>query len=414
MERRRVVITGIGALTPIGHGKNGLWQGICQRKSGIQTITRFDTTHIRVKVAGEINDFSPENYLDNRSLKRIDRFAQFALVAARMAVDDTHLTNGERQRNPRIGVTMGTALGGVSGAEEQHASFLKEGLRAINPALAFMVFGGATASNIAIEYGFTGPSNTNSNSCSSGTIAIGEAFRYIRDGYADVMLAGGAEAPLCELTFSAFAIIRAMSTNADAAKACRPFDKQRDGFVMGEGAAVLVLEELGHAIRRDAPIYAEVLGYACNNDAYHLVAPLPSGESAARAMSDALHEAKISPSDVGYVNAHASSTHLNDKTETAAMKQVFGEHAHKVPVSGTKAMHAHALGATGAIEAAICCLAFEHSYIPPTLNLETADPDCDLDYVPNVGRHAHVDYILSNSFGFGGINASLVFGKIRS
>ncbi len=411
MERRRVVVTGLGALTPIGHGKTGLWEGVVGNRIGIQAITRFDTSQIRTKVAGEIRDFDPLDFFDVKSAKRMDRFAQLALAAADMAVKDAGISHDPKMPQERTGVTFGTALGGVAGAEVQHERYVKDGIKAVDPNLALMVFGGAGSSNIAIYYGFTGPSNANSNSCSSGTIAIGEAYRYIRDGYADIMLAGGAEAPLYALTFSAFTIIRSMTTNPDPMTACRPFDLHRDGFVMGEASAVLVLEELGSAVRRGANIYAEILGYACNNDAYHLVQPRPDGASAARVMNDALKDARIPPDAVGYINAHASGTQLNDKYETVAIKKVFGENAKNIPVSGTKAMHAHALGATGAVEAVICSLIFQHNYLPPTLNLTTPDPECDLDCIPLTGRKANVDYILSNSFGFGGINAALVFGR---
>lgn len=410
MEHRRVVITGLGALTPIGHGKDGLWTGVKEGRVGIRTISRFDTSQIKTKVAGEIGDFEPLNFFDAKSARRMDRFAQLALAGANMAIEDARIEHDAKKSQERIGVTFGTALGGVAGAEVQHERYVKEGIKAVDPNLALMVFGGAGSSNIAIHYGFTGPSNANSNSCSSGAIAIGEAYRYVRDGYADIMVAGSAEAPLYALTFSAFTIIRSMSTNIDPKTACRPFDLHRDGFVMGEASAVLVLEELSSAEKRGAHIYAELLGYACNNDAFHLVQPRPDGESAARVMRDALSEAKISPDEIGYINAHASGTVLNDKCETMAIKKVFGPES-KIPVSGTKAMHAHALGATGAVEAVICAMMFEGHYIPPTVNLSTPDPECNLDCVPNVGREGHIDFILSNSFGFGGINAALVFGR---
>lgn len=413
MERRRVVVTGIGAITPIGHGKDGLWEGARSGTSGVKTITRFDTSQIQCKVAAQIDDFDPLEHFDGKLARRMDRFAHLALAATAMAMNDAGLTPDPKRPNPRAGVTMGTALGGVAGAERQHETYIKAGLRAVDPSLALIVFGGSGSSNIAIQYGFTGPSNANSNSCASGTIAIGEAYRYIRENYADVMIAAGAEAPLYELTFSAFTLIKAMSTNPDPATACRPFDKNRDGFVMGEASAVLVLEELGHALKRDAHIYCEVLGYACNNDAYHMVAPRPDAASAIRAMRDTLQGAMIQPADVGYINAHASSTQLNDKTETFAIKQVFGDVAKRIPISGTKSMHGHALGASGAVEAAICAMMFEKDFIPPTIHYSTPDPECDLDYVPNVGREARVDVVLSNSFGFGGINASLVFGRFE-
>lgn len=413
MKRRRIVVTGIGALTPIGRGKDGLWDGVSSGRSGVRTISRFDASQIQTKVAAQIDDFDPLDYFDARSARRMDRFAQLGLAAADMAVKDAGLSLQDGMRRARIGVTMGTALGGVAGAERQHAVYLKDGLRAVDPSLALIVFGGSGSSNIAIRYGLTGPSNANSNSCSSGAIAVGEAYRYIKEGYADAMIAASAEAPLYELTFSAFAIIKAMSTNPDPRCACRPFDRERDGFVMGEAAAVLILEELSHALRRDAQIYCEVIGYACNNDAHHLVAPRPDGESTIRAIQDALAEAEIVPQQVDYINAHASSTVLNDKIETLAVKKVFGESARKIPVSGTKSMYGHALGASGAVEAAICAMVFEKDLLPPTINYEHPDPECDLDCVPNVGRSQRVDYILSNSFGFGGINAALVFGRYQ-
>jgi 3-oxoacyl-[acyl-carrier-protein] synthase II len=303
-------------------------------------------------------------------------------------------------------------LGGVAFGEEQHQAFLTGGIRTVQPTLALSVFGGASSSNIAIEMGIQGPNLANANSCASGTIAIGEAFRVIRYGGAQIMLAGGVEAPLAPLTFGAFDLIKVLSThNAQPEVASRPFDCRRDGFVMAEGAAVLVLEELGHALRRDAHIYAEVLGYGNTNDSFHMTAPLPSGEQAARAMRLAMAEAGLSPEDVDYVNAHASSTVLNDRTETLAIKKALGERAYDIPVSGTKGMHGHALGATGAIEAAICALVFEHDYLPSTVNLMEPDADCDLDYIPHTGRAQHIDRLLTNSFGFGGINAVLALGR---
>jgi 3-oxoacyl-[acyl-carrier-protein] synthase II len=322
-----------------------------------------------------------------------------------------HLEDEDRDR---VGVFIGAALGGGAFAEEQHEIYLREGLRRIKPTLALAVFSGSASCNIAIEFNLTGPTSANSDSCTSAAIALGEAFRSIRAGDADLFLAGGVECPLAPLIFGAFDLIRAMSTRNDAPEAaCRPFDRGRDGFVMGEGAAILVLEEYGHAFRRDAPIYGEVLGYGTSNDAYHMTAPLPSGQQAARAMRQAMADADLVPDQIGYVNAHASSTPLNDAVETMAIKLALGEHAYQVPVSGTKPLHGHALGASGAIEAALCLLALRHDYLPPTLNLEQPDAECDLDYIPRVGREARVDYILSNSFGFGGINATLAFGRVN-
>jgi 3-oxoacyl-[acyl-carrier-protein] synthase II len=408
---RRVVVTGIGAITPIGSGPAGLREGITAGRSGVDRITRFDPAPFNSRIAGEVRDFDPLAHLDAKRARRLDRFAQFSVAAARQAVGDAELHLEDEDRD-RCGVFVGAALGGGAFAEEQHAIFLREGLRRVRPTLALAVFSGSASCNIAIEYGLTGPTSANSDSCSSGPIAIGAAYRWIKSGDADVMLAGGVECPISPLIFGSFDLIRAMSTrNDDPGRACRPFDRDRDGFVMAEGAAMLVLEERGHAVKRDAPIYGEILGFGSSNDAYHMTAPLPTGQQAGRAMRLALHEADLQPEQIGYVNAHGSSTPLNDGTETKAIKAVLGEHAYHVPVSGTKAMHGHALGASGAIEAAICMLAFRYAYLPPTLNLDAPDPECDLDYVPHTGRQAQVDYILSNSFGFGGINAALVFGR---
>jgi len=312
-----------------------------------------------------------------------------------------------------VGVSFGTALGGVCKAEDQYIRFLKKGARGVQPTLAVQVFGGSAHSNIAIDFGFRGVGTTNSNSCASGTVSVGEALRYIRDDFADAIVAGGAEAPLTTITIGAFDIIKTMSRwPGDPALACRPFDLLRDGFVMGEGAASLIVEELGHARARGARIYAEVLGYSLNNDAFHMTSPLPSGESCVRAMRDALADARLAPEQIDYINAHASSTQLNDSAETKSIKQVFGEHAKRIPVSGTKGYYAHPLGATGAIEAALCALALDRQWTPPTINYQNPDPACDLDVVPNHGREAKLDYIMSNSFGFGGINACVVLGRV--
>jgi 3-oxoacyl-[acyl-carrier-protein] synthase II len=307
---------------------------------------------------------------------------------------------------------MGTALGGVGYAEQQCGVYMREGLKGVDPALALMVFGGSASCNVAIELGVQGPNSTNAMSCASGTIAIGEGFRQVRDGYADVMISGGAEAPLWPLCFGAFAIIRAMSTrNDDPSSASRPFDRDRDGFVMGEGAAVLVLEERSRAVARGARIYGEILGFGMSNDAYHMTAPRPDGSQAARSIRGALADAGVQPSEIGYVNAHGSSTPLNDSTETLALKRVFGDDAYRVQVSGTKGYYGHALGASGAIEAAICALAMTRDWLPPTINLSTPDAGCDLDYIPRSGRSSCPEVLLSNSFGFGGINAALVMKR---
>jgi 3-oxoacyl-[acyl-carrier-protein] synthase II len=408
---RRVVVTGIGAITPIGLGRDGLWDGLRAQRSAVGPVTRFDPSQFRSHLAAEINDFVPTDHLDERRSRRFDRFAQFSVVASRMALQDAGLAL-EGEDRERIGAMMGSALGGVAYAEEQMGKYLAGGLRAVDATLALAVFGGAASCNIAIEFGVYGPNSTNAMSCASGTIAVGDAFRAIRDNYADVMIAGGAEAPLSTLCYGAFSLIRAMSTrNDDPATASRPFDRNRDGFVMGEGAAVLILEERGRAIARGAPIYAELLGYGMTNDGHHMTAPRPDGSQAARAMRLALSDAHVDAGEIGYVNAHGSSTPLNDPTETLAVKQVLGDHAYRVPLSGTKGYYGHALGASGAIEAAICALALERHWLPPTVNLSDPDPACDLDYIAGSGRTAEPETLISNSFGFGGINASLVMRR---
>jgi 3-oxoacyl-[acyl-carrier-protein] synthase II len=411
MTGRRVAITGIGAITPVGTGRADFWNGIRAERSQVRSVTRFDPSPFRSHNAAEVPDFRPDDHLEAKRSKRLDRFGQFAVAAARLAIEDAGLRL-EREDRERIGAMMGTALGGVGYAEEQLGRFVAGGLRAVDATLALAVFGGAASCNIAIEFGVSGPNSTNAMSCASGSMAIGEAFRQIRHGYADVMLAGGAEAPLAPLCFGAFTLIRAMSTrNDDPSRASRPFDKDRDGFVMGEGSVVLTLEEWSRAEARGAKIYAELCGYGTTNDAHHMTAPLPTGTQAARAMRLALDDAHLAPGEIGYINAHGSSTPLNDPSETSAIKQVFGAHAHRIPVSGTKGYYGHALGASGAFEAAICSLSLGDEWIPPTVNLDIPDPACDLDYVPRAGRSARVEHVLSNSFGFGGINAVLVLRR---
>lgn len=408
---RRVVITGVGAVTPIGTAADGLWTGLEGRRSAVRTLSRFDPAPFRTKIAAEIPDFRPQDFLDAKRARRLDRFSQLAVTSARLAVADAHLEPA-RENPDRIGSMMGSALGGVAFAESQVGNFMREGPRGLDVALALAVFPGAASCNIAIEFGATGPNATNAMSCASGTIAVGEAFHAVRADRADVMICGGAEAPLAPLTFAAFANIRAMSTrNDDPTTASRPFDVDRDGFVMGEGAAVVVIEERSRALARGAPIYGEIVGYGCTNDAYHMTAPRPDARQAARAMQIALADGDVSPGEIGYVNAHGSSTPLNDSTETMAIKQVFGDHAYRLAVSGTKGYYGHALGASGAIETAICALTLARGWLPPTINLSQPDPACDLDCIPGAGRAARPDAILSNSFGFGGINATLVLRR---
>ena len=407
--RRRVVITGIAPITCNGIGKNAVWESVRAARSGITPVTRFDASEFRARCAGEVADWDPYAFFPPHRLKRLDRYAQFSVASALLALDDAGFSWSKERPQPRVGVSFGTALGGISNAESEHQRFLKKGARGVNQTLALQVFGGSAHSNIAIECGFRGVGTTNSNSCASGVIAVGEAMRYIRDGMADVMIAGGAEAPLSPLTFGAFDFIKTMSRwQGDPPFACRPFDQERDGFVMGEGAASLVLEELEHATLRGAPIYAEMVGYALNNEAWHMTTPLPSGESVVACMNDALRDASLGAEEIDYVNAHASGTQLNDANEARCLRQVFGERV--PPVSGTKAFTAHPLGATGAIETALCALALHEQFIPPTLHHRTADPECDLDVVPNIGRSAPLDYVMNNAFGFGGINAVLILG----
>jgi len=411
-NKRRVAVTGLGIITPIGIGVDGLRAGLRAGRSAVGMVTDFDTSPFVTHIAAQVKDFDTAPYLDGKKLKRLDKFSQFAVAASKMAMADGAL-DLRREDRDRIGVCLGTALGGVAFAEEQYQLFSTRGLRGVNPMLALSVFNGAGSCNIAIEMGLTGPATANGDSCAASPIAIGRAVDFIRDGSADVMLAGGSEAPMSPLCYGAFAIIRAMSQrNDDPQTASRPFDKNRDGFVMAEGAAMLLLEEWDHAQTRGARIYGEILSHACTNDASHMTQPRPDGVQAARCISLALTRAGLAPTDIGYINAHGSSTPLNDSTETLALKQAFGDYAYQIPISGTKGFHGHALGATGAFEAAISLLCLYDGWLPPTLNLTTPDPACDLNYLPGTeGRDARVNYVLSNSFGFGGINACLVFGR---
>jgi 3-oxoacyl-[acyl-carrier-protein] synthase II len=408
---RRAVITGIGPISCIGIGKDSFWRGILAEKSGIAPLTRFDLGGLDARSAGQVDDFDSLNYFPAKMLRRLDRYAQFSVSSALLALEDSGLSYSPDSPDPRRGVSFGTALGGICNAEKEHDAFVKGGFKAVSPLLALQVFGGSAHSNIAITCGFQSVGTTNSNSCASGTVALGEALRYIRDGIADVMIAGASEAPLSPLTYGAFANIRTMS-EADPSVSCRPFDLNRDGFVMGEGAASLVVEEYEHAKARGARIYAEILGFSHNNDAYHMTSPHPNGEPTIKAMQDALADAATNPEEIDYINAHGSSTQVNDSNEAHCINTVFGSNAASIPVSGTKAYTAHPLGATGALEAVICCLAMTEGFLPPTLHHHTPDPECVLDVIPNKGREARPKKILSNSFGFGGINSCLILGAV--
>jgi len=409
---RRVVITGVGAVTPIGTGKEELWRGVLEGRRGGRLVTLFDASTYPSRVAAEVPDFDPLDHLDAKRARRLDRCAQFGLAAARMAVADAALSM-EREDRARVGVYIGSALGGISYAEDQHQDFVEGGLRHVSPMLALAVFGGANAANVSMDLGALGPSLGNANSCASGAIGVGDAFHAIKRGEVDVAVAGGAEAPLAPLTYGAFAVIKAMSMrNDDPTTASRPFDRDRDGFVMAEGAGVLVLEEHGHAVRREAPIYGEVRGFGVTSDAYHMTSPRPDGAQSARAMTLALDEAGLSPEGIDYIAAHASATRLNDSTETLAIKRALGAHAYTVPVSGTKGMHGHALGASGAIELAICALVLQRGVLPTTVNLFEPDPSCDLAYIRDHPVERRITTMLKNSFGFGGINAALVLSSL--
>ncbi len=409
MTPRRVVITGIGAITPIGIGADGLWDGVMANRSAVRTIDRFDASPFPSRIAAQVDDFDPAAHLDARRARRLDRFSALSVAASRMAFEDAGLDAGAVAAT--TGVWIGSALGGVAFGEEQHAGFVARGVRGVAPTLALAVFGGAGASNVALDLGLTGPTVGNANSCASGAVAIGQAFGAIRDGTVDAALAGGAEAPLAPLTFGAFAMIRVLSQrNDEPSRASRPFDRDRDGFVMGEGAAVLALEERRSALERGARIVAEIVGFGASNDAYHMTAPRPDGRDAARAIRAALADARMEPDRIGYLNAHGSSTPLNEPAEARAIRVAFGDLADGIPVSGTKGLYGHALGASGAFEAAITAMALDREILPGTCNLEAPDPDIDLRLLRSA-TPARVDAAVSTSFGFGGMNAALVFAR---
>ncbi|MGQ0609367.1 MAG: beta-ketoacyl-[acyl-carrier-protein] synthase family protein [Chloroflexota bacterium] len=409
MSRRRVVVTGIGAITPVGSGADGLWDGVMADASAVRTIDRFDASAFPSQIAAQVDDFDPADHLDARRARRLDRFSALSVAASRMAFEDAGLDRAAGKST--IGVWIGSALGGIAFGEAQHAGFVARGVRGVAPTLALAVFGGAGASNVALDLGLTGPAVGNANSCASGAVAIGQAFTAIRDGTVDAALAGGAEAPLAPLTFGAFAMIRVLSQrNDEPSRASRPFDRERDGFVMGEGAAVLALEERDTALRRGARIVAEIVGFGASNDAYHMTAPRPDGREAARAIRAALGDGEIVPERIGYINAHGSSTPLNEPAEARAIHTAFGVMTDRIPVSGTKGLYGHALGASGAIEAIITAMAIEREVLPGTCNLAVTDPTLDL-HLLRTATPARVDAAVSTSFGFGGMNAALVLAR---
>ena len=411
MEGRRVVVTGVGVIAPNGIGTDNFWDSLIHGRSGVRRITHFDASSYSSKMAGEVHGFDPLNYMDSKSARRMDRFAQFAAACTKMAMDDANLGASDRNSD-RTGIALGSALGGIPSAEEQHSIFIEKGLKRVDPLLAIKIFPGGALGQVSVEFGIRGHSNTISSACAAGADSVGYAFYAIKNDLADVMITGGAEAPIVPLTFGAFCLISALSTrDGDATKASRPFDKERDGFVMGEGAGILILESLDHAIKRDAHIYAEMLSYATTNDAYHMAQPLPTGDQARKSMELALQAAKIDPSEIDYINAHGSSTVLNDKTETKIIKHIFGENSYRIPISSNKSMIGHALGAAGSIELIASALTIRHQIIPPTINYEFPDPECDLDYVPNEGREGSIITVLKNSYGFGGKNSNIIIRK---
>ncbi|MCQ6560197.1 beta-ketoacyl-[acyl-carrier-protein] synthase family protein [Paenibacillus mendelii] len=409
MGDRRAVVTGIGCVTPIGTGVRAMWDGVKKSESAVRSIDRFTADGLRSRIAAQVTDFDPLQYMDKKRAHRMDRYSQLSVAAGSMALEHAGIRPEDAEQE-RVGIFMGSALGGIAYAEEQCGHYYTGGYRSVSPTLGFSVFGGAASCNMAMAFGFNGPNETNSMSCASGAVALGRALQSIRRGEADFILAGGAEAPLSPLSFGAFDMLRAMSTRNEApARASRPFDRNRDGFVMGEGAAVLVIEDEAHAKARGATILAELSGFSVSNDAHHMSAPLPCGSQASRALRQALADADMSPDEVGYINAHGSSTLLNDVTESLVIRSVFGNRP--VAVSGTKGLYGHPLGASGAIEAAITCMSLHDAWLPPTTNLEEPDPEAQLDLIAGQGRSVQADAALSNSYGFGGINATLVFRR---
>lgn len=407
---KRVVITGLGALSPVGNNVDEMWESVTTGKSGIDFVTKVDKDLFPAKVAAEVKNFDPTLYMDKKDARKMDPFTQYAVAAAKMAVEDANLTINEANAE-RVGVWIGSGIGGMKTWEDQHTKFMEKGAKRVSPFFVPMMIPDMAAGQVSIQLGAKGINSCSVTACASGANSIGDAFKAIQRGDADIMISGGTEAPISDMAFAGFSSSKALSTNEDPQKASRPFDKNRNGFVMGEGAGILILESLESALQRDATIYGEIVGYGATGDAYHITAPAENGEGATRAMQIALKDANLEPSEVQYVNAHGTSTDLNDKYETQAIKAVFGHHASDLAISSTKSMTGHLLGAAGGIEAVISIKAIQDSIIPPTINYETPDPDCDLDYVPNEARKQTVDAVVSNSLGFGGHNVALVFKK---
>ena len=412
MEKRRVVVTGVGAVTPLGNDIETTWKNILAGKSGIGPLTRVNADEYPAKVSAEATDFNPEDYMERKEARKMDRFTQFAVAAAQMAVKDANLTINE-ENSHRVGVWIGSGIGGMETFEQQFEIFQKRGYRRVSPFFVPMLIPDMATGQVSIMLGARGFNSCTVTACATGTNSIGDAFKVIQRGDADAMITGGAEAPITKMSVAGFCANTALSNNPDPATACRPFDKNRDGFIIGEGSGIVVLEELEHALARDAKIYGEIVGYGATGDAYHITAPAPGGEGGARAMKMALNDAGIAPEGIDYINAHGTSTEYNDKFETAAVKEVFGDHAYKLAMSSTKSMTGHLLGAAGGIEAIFSVLAIRDSILPPTINYETPDPECDLDYVPNTARPQAINTVMSNSLGFGGHNATIVLKKYQ-
>jgi 3-oxoacyl-[acyl-carrier-protein] synthase II len=405
------VVTGVGLVSPLGIGTEANWDALCEGQSGIGPITKFDASQFSARIAGEVRGFDPLRFLEKKDVKKMDVFIQYAIAASQFAMDDAALSVTE-DISTRVGVFIASGIGGFSTIEREHKALLEGGPRRISPFFIPASIINLAAGQVSIRFSAKGPNSATCTACSASAHAIGDAFEIIRRNDADVMIAGGSEAAITPMGVGGFAAMRALSTrNEEPSRASRPFDKDRDGFIMGEGAGVVILEELGFAKERGAPIYAELVGYGMTADAFHITAPSEDGDGGMRVMCKAIEQAGITPDRVDYVNAHGTSTPYNDKLETLAIKRLFGEHAHKLAISSTKSMTGHLLGAAGGLEAGISALVVKHQVIPPTINYETPDPECDLDYVPNVKRAAKVDYVLSNSFGFGGTNGALLFKK---